>query len=176
MLPVIIGFVLIIAGVQAFTRRRQPVQGGPQGWTGNMSALFSGPLAGALMVVAGLGFLSSTSFMLIDADKVGHLKRIYFADDLPPGRIIALSGQKGPQAEILGPGFHFRPLLNVLYEVETFDVVEVPEGYYGQITALDGAAMPEGMFISPLISDDKLSSMRRRSLKKAVSGVPRKRC
>jgi hypothetical protein len=158
MLPVIIGFVLIIAGAQAFMRRRPPMQGGP-GWPGNLTALFNGPLAGALMVVAGLGFLSSTSFMLIDADKVGHLKRIYFADDLPPGRIIALSGQKGPQAEILGPGFHFRPLLNVLYEVETFDVVKVPEGYYGQITALDGAAMPEGMFISPLISDEKLSSM-----------------
>ena len=57
------------------------------------------------------------------------------------------------------PAFISGPLLNVLYEVETFDVVKVPEGYYGQITALDGAAMPEGMFISPLIPDDKLSSM-----------------
>ncbi len=159
MLPVIIGLVLILAGVQAFMRRRPPVQGGPQGRMGNMAALFSGPLAGALMVVAGLGFLSSTSFMLIDADKVGQLKRIYLADDLPAGRIIALPGQKGPQSEILGPGFHFRPLLNVLYEVEPIDVVQVPEGYYGQITALDGSPMPEGMFIAPVIPDNKLAIM-----------------
>ena len=159
MLPVVIGLVLILAGVQAFMRRRPPVQGGPQGRMGNMAALFSGPLAGALMVVAGLGFLSSTSFMLIDADKVGQLKRIYLADDLPAGRIIALPGQKGPQSEILGPGFHFRPLLNVLYEVEPIDVVQVPEGYYGQITALDGSPMPEGMFIAPVIPDNKLAIM-----------------
>ncbi len=159
MLPVIIGFVLIIAGIQAFIRRRPPVQGGPQGWPGNLSTLFSGPLAGAFMVVAGLGLLSSTSFVLISADKVGQLKRTYLASDLPPGRIIALPGQKGPQAEILGPGFHFRPLLNVLYDVDPVDVVQVPEGFYGQITTLDGAPMPEGMFIAPVIADDKLGKM-----------------
>ena len=72
------------------------------------------------MVLAGIGFLASTSFVQISADRVGHLKRIYLADDLPPGHIIALPGQKGPQAELLGPGFHFRPLLNVLYEVEQY--------------------------------------------------------
>ena len=105
MLPVVIGFVLIIAGIQAFTRRRPPMQGAPQGWPGNLTTLFSGPLAGALMVVAGLGFLSSTSFMLIDADKVGHLKRIYFAEDLPPGRIIALAGRVDAQTGA-GAGEH----------------------------------------------------------------------
>lgn len=35
----------------------------------------------------------------------------------------------------------------------------MPEGYYGQVTTLDGAAMPEGMFIAPVIPDDKLSTM-----------------
>ena len=39
------------------------------------------------------------------------------------------------------------------------DVVQVPEGYYGQITTLDGAPMPEGMFIAPVIADDKLATM-----------------
>ena len=159
MLPVIIGFVLIIAGIQAFIRRKPPLQGGPHGWPGNLSTLFSGPLAGAFMIVAGLGLLSSTSFVLISADKVGQLKRTYLASDLPPGRIIALPGQKGPQAEILGPGFHFRPLLNVLYDVDPVDVVQVPEGFYGQITTLDGAPMPEGMFIAPVIADDKIGMM-----------------
>ena len=111
------------------------------------------------MVIAGFGFLASTSFVQIPSDKVGHLKRIYLADDLPPGRIIALPGQKGPQAEFLGPGFHFRPLLNVLYDVEQYDIVQVPEGYYGQITTNDGLPMPEGMFIAPVIPDDKLADM-----------------
>ena len=158
MLLVIIGFVLILLGVQAFFRKGQPPTGVP-GRAALFAALLSGPVFGVLLIIVGLGFLASTSFVLIGANKVGQLQRTYLADDLPPGRIIALSGQKGPQAEILGPGFHFRPLLNVLYEVEPVEVVQVPEGYYGQITTLDGAPMPEGMFIAPVIPDDKLGTM-----------------
>lgn len=159
MLRVVIGFVLILLGLQAFWRRSQSTQGAPQGRGAALASLFGGPVAGILLVMVGLGFLASTSFVLISAEKVGHLKRIYLADDLPPGRIVALPGQKGPQAEVLGPGFHFRPLLNVLYQVEQYDVVQVPEGYYGQITTLDGQPMPEGMFIAPVIPDDKLAAM-----------------
>jgi hypothetical protein len=178
MLRVVIGLILILIGLQAFMRRRQPAQGGPQGQMANVAAVFGGPLAGVVMVLAGLGFLASTSFLLISADKVGQLKRTYLADDLPSGRIIALPGQKGPQSEILGPGFHFRPLLNVLYEVEPVDVVQVPEGFYGQITTLDGSPMPEGMFIAPVIPDNKLGtcSMPKHLLNRAESVDPRKLC
>ncbi len=130
-----------------------------QGKIATLGSAIGGPVLGVLLILAGLGVLASTSFVLIGADRVGHLKRIYLADDLPPGRIIAVDGQKGPQAEILGPGFHFRPLLNVLYDVEERAVVTIPEGYYGQITTLDGQPMPEGMFIAPVIADDKLSTM-----------------
>jgi hypothetical protein len=159
MLRVVIGLILILIGIQALFRRRNPAAPAPSGPAGQLLGLVGGPVLGALFFIAGLGFLASTSFVQINSDRVGHLKRIYLADDLPPGRIIALPGQKGPQAEILGPGFHFRPLLNVLYEVEQFGVVQVPEGFYGQITTLDGASMPEGMFIAPVIPDDKLSTM-----------------
>ena len=158
MLYVVVGIVLILFGVQALFRRNQP-QPALQGRAAVIGMIIGGPVFGIVLILAGLAFLTSTSFVLIAADKVGHLKRIYLAADLPPGRIIALPGQKGPQAEILGPGFHFRPLLNVLYDVEERDVVQVPEGYYGQITTLDGAPMPEGMFIAPVIADDKLATM-----------------
>ena len=159
MLRVIIGFILILIGLQAFLRKRVLNQAGGQTPNALAISLIQGPLFGFLLIVAGLGFLASTSFVLISADKVGQLKRVYLASDLPPGRILALPGQKGPQTEILGPGFHFRPLLNMLYQVEQYDVVQVPEGFYGQITALDGASMPEGMFIAPVIPDEKLGTM-----------------
>jgi SPFH domain / Band 7 family len=153
------GFLLLLLGIRAMFRRSTPP---PQGGSGSvldvLTNLFSGLLGGTLMVLAGLLLLSSTSFVLISASKVGHLKRIYLAPDLPPGRIIAVNGEKGPQSEILGPGFHFRPLLNVLYDIEEHDVIQIPEGHYGQITTLDGSPMPEGMFIAPVISDDKLES------------------
>ena len=154
MFTVVIGFVLILIGLQAFLRRKSALANPNPSTNAMLFNIARGPVAGFLMILAGLGFLASTSFALINADKVGHLKRVYLASDLPPGRILALPGQKGPQTEILGPGFHFRPLLNMLYQVEEFDVVQVPEGFYGQITALDGASMPEGMFIAPVIPDE----------------------
>ena len=56
-----------------------------------------------VLILAGLFGLISRSFVIVDANEVGHLKRIYLAADLPPGAIIAANGEKGPQAEILGP-------------------------------------------------------------------------
>ncbi|RLC05245.1 MAG: hypothetical protein DRI57_27685 [Deltaproteobacteria bacterium] len=59
---------------------------------------------------AALFLILSTSYVIIDADKVGHLKRIYGGKPMGPGQIIALDGEKGPQARILSPGFKFQLL------------------------------------------------------------------
>lgn len=118
-----------------------------------------GYIVGVVALLAGVGLLSSSSFVVIDSNSVGHLKRIYAFENMEPGQIIATDGQKGPQARILGPGFHFIPLVRVLYDFEDAPVVNVPEGYYGQITTLDGARMPDGMFIAPAIDDDKVADM-----------------
>jgi hypothetical protein len=161
MFTVIIGFILIAVGLQTLLRRRAAAAAGSGPWSPQqgLQSIIGSRLAGLIGVIAGLLFVASTSFVLVSADKVGHLKRIYLSDDLPPGRIIALPGQKGPQAEVLGPGFHFRPLLNVLYDVEQYDIVQIPEGFYGQVTTLDGQPMPDGMFMASVIPDEKLSSM-----------------
>ncbi|WP_205470615.1 hypothetical protein [Breoghania sp. L-A4] len=116
-------------------------------------------LAGLVLAGFGALLLASSSFVSVDADEVGHLKRIYAFEELPPGRIVAVAGEKGPQARILGPGFHFIPFVRVLYDVESFPVVTVPEGYYGQLTALDGKPMPDGMFIAPAIDDSRIGAM-----------------
>jgi hypothetical protein len=158
MFSVVIGVILILFGIRTILRRKTSTVDSSSPRAAAFS-LLNGPMGGILMLLAGLAFLTSTSFVLISAEKVGHLKRIYLAADLPPGRIIALPGQKGPQAEVLGPGFHFRPLLNVLYDVEPFDLVMIPEGFYGQVTTLDGQPMPDGMFMAPVIADNKLESM-----------------
>ena len=150
MTGVLLGFLLIAAGLLLFLR---PGKGGGRfGAHGRRGA-------GVVLGLAGLGFLASTSFVVVDASRVGHLKRIYAFNELPPGRIIAMDGQKGPQARILGPGFHVIPLVRVLYDFEQSPVITVPEGFYGQITTLDGEPMPGGMFIAPAIDDDKVADM-----------------
>jgi len=154
MLGVVLGILAVLIGTLLLFRRKAARLGTP----GRLSFLF-GPAGGIAFILVGLFLLASTSFILVDADRVGHLKRIYAFQELPSGRIIAVDGEKGPQAQILGPGFHFIPLVRVLYDFEEFDVVSIPEGYYGQLTALDGQAMPSGMFMAPAIPDDDVGDM-----------------
>jgi len=154
MLEVLIGVIAVIAGIIMIVRRP-----GPSTPVSRIGRLLYGPLGGIVALGIGLFMLASTSFIFVDANQVGHLKRIYAFKELPPGRIIALNGEKGPQAEILGPGFHFIPLVRVLYDFEEFDVVTIPEGYYGQLTTLDGQAMPSGMFMAPAIPDADMGDM-----------------
>ena len=104
-------------------------------------------IKGSLVVFAIIGFLSR-SFVIIDGDEIGALKRIYLGDELPPGRILALDGQKGPQAEIHGPGFHLIPFVRVIYEIEFFPVQEIPEGRYGLLVTTDGRAIDEGAYLA----------------------------
>ncbi len=101
----------------------------------------------SLVLFAIVGFLSR-SFVIVDGDEIGALKRIYLGDQLPPGRIIALDGQKGPQAEVLGPGFHLIPFVRVIYEIEFYPVQEVPEGQYGLLVATDGRAIDDGAYLA----------------------------
>ena len=149
MFSALLGIALLIAGLLWLVRGGLPAVGP----LARLHELGLGRPFGALVALAGLYLVAQTSYVFIAADQVGHLKRIYGFQELPPGRLVALSGQKGPQAAILGPGFHVIPLVRVLYEVEQLPVINVPEGFYGEITALDGKAMPEGMFMAPSVSD-----------------------
>ncbi|NVJ48900.1 MAG: hypothetical protein HWE13_04620 [Gammaproteobacteria bacterium] len=107
-----------------------------------------GKIIGISCLFLGLMGFFSRSFLIIDSDEIGHLKKIYLGSDLPAGKIIATDGQKGPQAQILGPGFHFMFLVNVLYDAEMHDVVVIPDGSYGELIALDGAPLRPGQFIA----------------------------
>ncbi|MEL6288146.1 MAG: SPFH domain-containing protein [Pseudomonadota bacterium] len=152
MIWIILGGLFLVGGITLALMPSLLGKGAARSFGGAVGAI--GKTVGALSIVIGIFFLASTSFVSIDADRVGHLKRIYGFSDLPEGRIIATDGQKGPQAEVLGPGFHFRPFINVLFKVEEYPVVTIPEGYYGELVALDGAPMPDGMFIAPAVADD----------------------
>jgi hypothetical protein len=154
MLGVLIGAFAVAAGIIMLIRK--PGVSTPTSMLGRL--LFGRP-GGLVVLLIGVFMLASTSFIFVDANQVGHLKRIYAFKELPPGRILALDGEKGPQAQILGPGFHVIPLVRVLYDFEEYDVVTIPEGYYGQLTTLDGMAMPSGMFMAPAIPDDRVGDM-----------------
>lgn len=101
----------------------------------------------------------STSYVIIDSNSIGHLKRIYIGKSMEPGQIIAFDGQKGPQAEILPPGFHFRLLLNVLYDVEESPVIEIKEGNYGYLVAKDGMPLNKDQYLADAWPKDQFRKM-----------------
>lgn len=96
----------------------------------------------ALAVVA-TSFIASgifvyLSFVEVDQDKVGHLQRRIGGRPLPEGQIVALSGERGPQAEVLSPGFVFKPLIRLMYKVEQLPIFEVLPSQCGILMAADG--------------------------------------
>jgi hypothetical protein len=147
MLVGIISLILLIAAISLF---KKPIVG---------KSVVVTRLVQVVLLLVGLFGLVSRSFVIVDANQVGHLKRIYLASDLPAGKIIAAHGEKGPQAEILGPGFHFIPLVKILYDVDYYPVVTIPAGSYGILKAQDGAPLRPGQFIADPWPKDKIQNM-----------------
>lgn len=120
--------------------------------------VFKAPLQVSLVIVA-VFVVAQTSFVHIGQDSIGHLKKIYGFKDLPTGQIIARDGEKGPQADILGPGFHIIPLVKIQYQVEELPVPEVPDGQMGILTARDGQPLRSGQFLARGWGQENINDM-----------------
>src|SRR5882724_1942025 len=59
-----------------------------------------------VFVVIALTCLAATSYVHVESDEIAVLNKIYGTTSLPGEHIIATNGEKGPQAEILTPGWH----------------------------------------------------------------------
>lgn len=85
MLYVVLGTLALIAGILAVLNARRapstlPVPAGaarPNDLPGLLRSLMSTSFGDFLLIAAGLGMLASTSFVFIDGDRVGHLRRVY---------------------------------------------------------------------------------------------------
>lgn len=60
--------------------------------------------AGLLLLALLLGAVSG--IVTVGDEQTGIVSVNFMAPDLPTGRIVSLNGEKGPQAQILGPGWH----------------------------------------------------------------------
>jgi len=120
---------------------------------------FFGRLGGGVFAALGLAFFASLSFVYVDSDEIGTLDRVYWADDLAAGKIIAANGEKGPQSEILGPGFHLSAFIRFKYILDFHPLHEVPEGSYGVLVARDGVSLREGQFLADAWPQDALDKM-----------------
>jgi hypothetical protein len=92
--------------------------------------------------------LAATSYVHVESDEIAVLNKIYGTTSLAGEHIIATDGEKGPQAEILTPGWHPWFLVNVIYQVENKKVVAIPSGKYGFLVAKDGAPLRSNQFLA----------------------------
>jgi hypothetical protein len=138
MTALIIGGLLLFAGIVAFALR---------GFSQTPAAKGSAGGAGVLLLLVGVGVLIFASAVNVAEDETGLVIKTLGAD-LPAGQILALKGEKGPQADVLGPGWHFG-YWPWSYEVRKVDTSLVPEGQLGIVTALDGRTLSSGDVYAP---------------------------
>ena len=109
-------------------------------------ALVRGALASLAVFLFLFGLVVGSS-VSVGNDEVGVISK-RFGDELPTGHIVARNGERGPQARILGPGWHFG-LLPFIYEVHTLPITTIEAGSVGVVSARDGLALPEGQTYAP---------------------------
>ncbi len=103
-------------------------------------------IAAAAVVLA--IFFTLASFRHVGENSVGVVSKKIGITALKPGKIIATNGEKGPQAEILPPGWNlgYWPFI---YDVEFANVEVIPAGSVGILIASDGQPMPRDTTYAP---------------------------
>src|SRR5882757_8616886 len=78
---------------------------------------------------------------------------------LPDGRIIALNGEAGYQADTLPPGLHVG-MWPWQYQVDLVKFCMVPPGKVGCVEACDGKPLPSGRIVAQLVTCDAFQDAR----------------
>lgn len=120
----------VACGVVAFMMKR----GTHPLWKGALAASF---LWGGIALI-------QSSCIWVTSGKFATMKRVYGATSLAPGHVVAANGELGPQAEIIMPGFHFRPFVRLANDLEHHEVTYIEPGSCALVTAKDGASLPSG--------------------------------
>src|SRR6202043_777637 len=107
-----------------------------------------------IFVIIALICLAATSYVHVESDEIAVLNKTYGTTSLPGEHIIATDGEKGPQAEILPPGWHPWFLVKVIYEVENKSLVSIPSGKYGFLNAKDGSPLRPDQFLADTFPPD----------------------
>ena len=107
-----------------------------------------------------LVLVTLSSFMLIRERSVGIVIKRFSSRSLAPGRLIALEGEAGYQAETLAPGLHFG-YWPWQYRVLKVPVVVVPQGEIALVLAADGAAIPAERILGKVVECDKFQDARK---------------
>src|SRR4026208_353230 len=84
----------------------------------------------------------------VGAREIAIKERRYFGQKMPPGRVVAIEGEVGIQADVLKPGLHL-----IRYPFERVErkvpLIEIGADELGIVEAIDGEPMPPGKIFAP---------------------------
>ena len=116
------------------------------------------------IVLIPLGFLAVGTIVSgavrIRERQVGIVVKKFSGKNLPPGRLIALDGEAGYQADTLPPGLHFR-YWRWQYRIIKVAVTIVPQGEIALIVAADGASIPSQRILGRVVDGHKFQDARK---------------
>jgi uncharacterized membrane protein YqiK len=102
--------------------------------------------------------------IIIPEDKIGLVtkKFVLFGANksLPDGRIIALNGEAGYQADALAPGLYWGYWI-WQYSIDFESFVSIPSGRLGLIVARDGKELPAGHILAKGVDCDNFQDARK---------------
>jgi uncharacterized membrane protein YqiK len=92
--------------------------------------------------------------------QVGLIIKKFGSRSLPPGRLIAVGGEAGYQAETLAPGLHFG-FFRWQYRIIKAPVTVVPQGEIALVVAADGASIPSERILGKVVDCDNFQDARK---------------
>ena len=118
-----------------------------------------------ILAVVGYKFILRVflGMIIIPEDKIGLVtkKFVLFGANksLPDGKIIALNGEPGYQADTLAPGLYWGYWI-WQFTIQQADLTVIPKGKIGLVTARDGAQLPTGAILARHIESDNFQDSR----------------
>jgi uncharacterized membrane protein YqiK len=113
-------------------------------------------VGGSLAIVLGAGLV------VIGEREVGIVvKKVSFAGkQLSAGRLVALNGEAGYQADVLAPGWHWG-YWPWQYSVRKESVIVVPQGQIALLVANDGRSIPPDRILARVVECDNFQDARK---------------
>lgn len=94
-----------------------------------------------------IGLYILTKFWVnVAADEIATIETRYLGKEMKDGRTVALTGEVGIQAKILGAGLHF--LIPFLQVAKKSKYLVIADDEMGLVTAITGTPIPQGQFMA----------------------------
>jgi uncharacterized membrane protein YqiK len=119
-----------------------------------------------LLLFCGIGLLLLAAapmllgVVIISEREVGIVVKRFSMKRLPPGRLIALNGEAGYQADTLSPGLHVG-YWRWQYRIMKTPVVVIPQGEIGLLVAADGEPIPPHRILGKEVDCDSFQDARK---------------